>query len=232
MRGVNRKTLNQADVESVYSSLMEQLKLRIDEIGFRLASAKEHKNSFESLMELEFCYLQLRKICELLALAILAAHGQSDKFLSKNLWKSWSAEDLLLSLRKLNPHAFPLPVNILQDHSGPGMHHIKPSNNAVLLNDIVAVYRECGNQLHVGSLRRLTGGKRQVFDHRKIISHVNAFVRLLGTHMILLPEINSVMVVVLKHSDDGKVRCVFAAADGPFIVDDNLQPFRFEIAEK
>jgi hypothetical protein len=55
----------------LYANLMDEVKARIDCINV----AVQGRTGFPTPIAREFCYLQLRFLCELIALSCLVAHG-------------------------------------------------------------------------------------------------------------------------------------------------------------
>jgi hypothetical protein len=62
---------NLEEIGPLYANLMEEIKRRVDV----MRSVFDGTNPLPAMAAFEFCYLQLRKICEVFALACLAAHG-------------------------------------------------------------------------------------------------------------------------------------------------------------
>ena len=57
----------------------------------------------------EFCYLQLRMLCEIVALCCLAAHGDLEKTRTRRLQSSTEPGLIIGALGKLNPEFYPIP---------------------------------------------------------------------------------------------------------------------------
>ena len=67
---------------------------------------------------LELGYLQLRTICELIALACLAAHGDVPETTSKRLTKAYNADQIMKALENLHPSFYPVPGRQVRDQAG------------------------------------------------------------------------------------------------------------------
>jgi len=59
----------------LYANLMEEIKVRLDCIN----AAMQGRLMLPSPIVREFCYLQIRFLCELVALSCLIAHGDMDE---------------------------------------------------------------------------------------------------------------------------------------------------------
>jgi hypothetical protein len=57
----------------------------------------------------EFCYFQLRIICELIALACLTAHGDIQGTKSNRLQEAYQADLIIKALTKLHAKFYPVP---------------------------------------------------------------------------------------------------------------------------
>lgn len=58
----------------------------------------------------EIAYLQLRMICELIALACLVAHGEVSGVQKADLRKEWNADKIIKKVGSLHPGFYPVPV--------------------------------------------------------------------------------------------------------------------------
>jgi hypothetical protein len=69
----------------------------------------------------EFCVLEIRMVCELIALACVVAHGD-DIADSNKLEKEWQAGRIVSALERLHPGFFPVPVTMTQTLEPKGWH--------------------------------------------------------------------------------------------------------------
>ena len=82
-----------SDQKALYANMMEEVNARLETI---LVAAQGGYQMHEMLAE-EFCYFQLRMLCEAIACACLIAHGD----LTGNVYKlcsEWSADKIIGSL--------------------------------------------------------------------------------------------------------------------------------------
>ena len=134
----------------LYCSLMEEIKLRMECIeGICLQS-----ENIPGKVALEFSFLQLRMIYEIITLACLVAHGDDTTRIMHKFGKKWHAGEIANELPRLNFRFFQVPVNfkILG-----GLSHIVTDvePNPMTKREFQAFYRHCGEQLHRGTLSRL-----------------------------------------------------------------------------
>jgi len=106
----------------------------------------------------EICFLQLRKICELIALGCLSAHGDLGKGVKSSILKEWNINKIMKALEDLGDNFYPVPVKI------------EVINGAVQVSDpdpqqildkkaLLHLYGRSGDFLHRGSLKKLFEGK-------------------------------------------------------------------------
>jgi hypothetical protein len=99
-------TKDQQNAMNLYGGMMEEAKMRIDSIEYAVSGLLK----FHPVIIREFAYLQLRMLCELIALGCLVAHGDIPATKSKTLSKAWNAEDIINTLENLHPDFYPHPV--------------------------------------------------------------------------------------------------------------------------
>jgi hypothetical protein len=119
----------------VYWRLMTEAKVRL--IG--MDTVLEGKTGLPNALICEFCFLQLRMLCELIALGCLTAHG--DLPIGKGLQKTWEADDIIRDLEELHPPFYP--------QASP------QQNEGFTKEELVKLWRRCGAVLHRGTIRKL-----------------------------------------------------------------------------
>jgi hypothetical protein len=190
----------QADLDAarVYTSIMEEAKFRALSIntltgsGFALPVA----------LLREFCFLQLRMLCELIALGCLVAHGDIKETKSATLQKARSAGDIVKRLEKLHPNFYPSPRKLV---SSPGHVHLDDYDREFLTKgELLTLYGKCGDVLHRGSLRQLLEPRNQPpGDFRDIQDWGQKILNLLSVHLISRVGGNFHFLVVLKAQQVG-----------------------------
>lgn len=144
---------------SLYRALMEEVKIRIASINFAVSGQMRCPGP---VIE-EFCYLQLRLMCELIALGCLVAHGDIQATQTGRLRKEWQADKILLALEGLHPDYYPIPTKEVQE-GGKIFLVLLTANEAGFLrkNDLLDLYGKCGNHLHKGNLKKLLSPRTPV----------------------------------------------------------------------
>jgi hypothetical protein len=195
---------------NLYSTLMQEAKFRVLAISSRMKMLQHSDPPPEAFIEAEFCFLQIRLICETVALASIVAH--SPLGLRKDLLKSWHAEKSFAMLRDINPHCFPIPIEV--DESVRPNKINKAKGEFLKVGDLQDIYNKCGDFLHRGSAKQMLAGKREI-DIGKIRSWTNAFVQLLSTHMIAIAGLDALYLVNFGEAGDRVQVFLAKSAESP-----------------
>jgi hypothetical protein len=133
-----------------YALLMEEVKQRIGWLNAILSGKIELPNAALQ----EFGFLQLRIICELIALACLTAHEDIPATRTKRLLEEWNATNILKRLEQLHPDFYPKPVSIRD--IGPGRKHFDDITSGFLSKaELISLYARCSDLIHRGSVSKL-----------------------------------------------------------------------------
>lgn len=104
----------------------------------------------------EICYLQFRKICEMLALGSLFLHGDLPE--TRKLADEWNADKIMKRLAHLHVDFFPRSADIrLDETSGRRVWKVKQdaNPNALKQHELKKLYTKCGEELHRGKIKNL-----------------------------------------------------------------------------
>jgi hypothetical protein len=130
----------------------------------------------------EYCFLQLRILCELIALGCLIAHGDitNTKYFQKNVYK---ADDIVRRMEKLHPEFYPIASSI--SFPEPGRVHIEPLQTGFLTkSELISLYGKCGDVLHKGTLDRVINAGPFRMDYTDINEWGQKILNLLSVHRI------------------------------------------------
>jgi hypothetical protein len=144
-------TEKQRKAINLYASLMEEAKARMAAIDATLGG----KTQLEEIFGDEFCTLQLRMLCELIALGCLVAHGDIQATQTGRLQKEYSAEKICERLEKLHADFYPHPVRQVAPNPP---HHLGLEDivtGYLTKTELVRLVGRCGNVLHRGSAKTL-----------------------------------------------------------------------------
>ncbi|MEO6361545.1 MAG: hypothetical protein ABIO43_13395 [Sphingomicrobium sp.] len=199
----------------MYAAFMQEIKQRLGKIESIIKEVTARPKGEEASYLVELAHLQIRFVCELTALAALAAHHSYG--LRKDLLKEWHAGEIFGELENINPHSFPEPVRSI--YLGDGSLHFRPAEDRRISRiELKKLYGDCGRLLHRGVLKHTLQGRERIYNLTQIANWHKQLFALLAEHMILLPKENKVLIVNLIDDDGGRVQVAQAVSDGPFSV--------------
>jgi hypothetical protein len=180
----------------VYWGLMTEVKYR----SAAMIGAIEHKLGLPDFLAREFCYLQLRYICELIALGCLLAHGDIEATKTNKLQQEWAADKILNRLAQLHPDFYPHPHKF--ERTGPNRVKIAPFIGSFMTREeLIRLWRRCGIVLHRGSVQTL---RPPTEDFSEIIEARHKLIDLLSFHRLAMLNGQRHMVCIMSN-DEGNV---------------------------
>ncbi len=182
-----------------YLKLMHEVVVRLDLVS---AACNGHLN-LTPPYAFEYCYLQYRRICELLALGCLQLHGDLAVARSSAASKEWNAERIMGLLHRHHPHAFPQCVTTTKTPDGWSyVANSKP--NALTLAEFKTLYSKCGYVLHRGTIRSIEAERPlETSDYDKLIAWSHKIVDLLNQHFVSRSDGHGLYFVSLKAEEVG-----------------------------
>ena len=88
-----------------YKLLMQEIKRRLEVVDRILTI----NIGLHQIVEVEICYVQYRKICELIALACLTAHDDILSLQTKTLLGETKPSKIFAKIESIHPRFFPVP---------------------------------------------------------------------------------------------------------------------------
>jgi hypothetical protein len=196
----------------LYCDLMEEIKRRTDVV---LGVIQGHV-PVPQIVGVELVYLQLRMICELLALACLTAHGDVPETTSKRLTKAYNADQIMNALERLHPNFYPVPGRQVRNQAGQVVEIAAVNEPYLAKRDLQRLYGECGDFLHRGNLEQFMKG-RSLPKFSQLESWLKTITILLSHHQIQLFDARRQLWVIMHDDKDGKVYAFeFQRTDGPY----------------
>ncbi len=193
---------NLEEIGPLYASLMEEIKRRTAVVQQVLGGAW----NMPPMAAFEFCYLQLRKICEVFALACLAAHGDIPGVRTKLVQKTYNADQIIKQLSKLHPRFYPVPGKQRLDPISQRPVEVTDIDSDFLTKeDLLSLYGECGNYLHRGSIRQLLTQWEPTLNFERIANWLRKIVTLLNHHQIQTSQPDKQLWVLMQSKDGGQV---------------------------
>jgi hypothetical protein len=191
-------TQKQIQAVHLYRVLMFEARMRIERINFILDGGTRLPEG----MVRELCYLNLRMLCELIAIGCLVIHNDISETRAKKFAKEWSADKIIGQLEALHPHFYPQPVELVA-----GTKEIRGGNklNALSKTELSELYGRCGDALHRGSLKHVVRSDQVAYGKihlPDIVKWARKIEDLLGTHVIVSSDGKTIVLCVLR--DAGK----------------------------
>lgn len=168
-------------------------------------SVAEKSDYLENLAAAEFCLLQLRKSCELLALGCVAMHW--DVRQTRKLCREWNAHRLMGTFEDLKPSFFPVPI---RTEAVPGesvgrlpVADVHPVTDALTKKEMLKTYHIFGRLLYSGTFEDYTTPQREVYDFSLIDDFVRKMGKLLNDHLYSLYDGKMVVRVFMQNPQIG-----------------------------
>jgi len=189
----------------LYSLLMKEVKIRV--LG--IEAALSGQIVVTGWMIREFCYLQLRMICELIALGCLVAHGDIKATQAGKLPKAYAADRIFTLLGKLYATFYPTPLRFVSMNphaSGTGrIHNYEPIKTGFLTKaELVSLNHRASDFLHRGTMAKLLSPEPIDEGFPDVLTWVNKIQALLSTHSLSLLD-GSLFVCRMSNAEDNEV---------------------------
>jgi hypothetical protein len=194
----------------IYRDFMEEIKARFTVIANIVEATRANPNRERGYLEAELAFLQFRFICELVALASLAAHqpyGMADK-----LMESWNARLAFRELSRLNSECFPHPIKVNRTDDGVQMEILE---GALTRRGFIRYYMKCGRFLHRGVTKHAFEGTARVYDLDALDRWCRRLGQLLSSHTLMILERGTVLIVQLHGGENDSVTIAVGRGDGP-----------------
>lgn len=197
-RAKNSKLLEQ------YKEIMVCIKTKINHTNSIYNIIKDYPRSDLIKRELtEFLYLQIRLICELIALACLVAHGEEVDNIARKLKGEFHAGKIIKRLGQISSNFFPVPFKeSVFNQQISGLHTFKGS--FLTKADLMDVYnKKCADIVHIGSLKNFSK-EIDLMKHNfeDAIEHFKKIHNLLKNHIIEIKDSTRVLVCYFGSADE------------------------------
>jgi hypothetical protein len=183
------------DTMRLYLSLMNEARIRFDVIS----QVWDEQGRKPAHVVREICFLQMRVICEIVALGCLVAHGNE----SKKLSRLYEADKIISAMTRLTPNFYPTPVTIEKTGKNTkitgcaGRDHLTKT-------DLAKLWRESGNVLHLAPLAKVLKPQRhRPDDLSDVAGWCKKLIALLENHFITVTAEQGIWVS-LKEAETGK----------------------------
>jgi hypothetical protein len=185
---------------NAYSMLMDEAKHRLSAMDIALGgkTGLPKGTGLPTGAVHDFCFLQLRMLCELIALGCLTAHGDLE---TGKLKRAYEADKIIRRLQRLHPYFYPHAAK--QTKAGPDKY------DAILLEDgfltkeeLVKLYWKGGKVLHRGSFHALSPRTYADTDFEEIRIWKKKIESLLRYHAIFMSDKKTMVLFVLRNKEN------------------------------
>jgi hypothetical protein len=198
---------------TLYANLMEEVKVRFDVINHGALG----RTGLAAPFVREFLYLQIRILCELIALGCLVAHGDMAILKSHKIGRSYSADEILDRMTSLRPHFYPTPMKEKSVKSIDGLrrlHDLEAVNPSPLpKEELLAIHGKTHKHLHRGSLKKLLSADTPLdlnINVPEIITQAQKMSDLLAHHLIAINEHQLIVCLLKNPMQNDRVQVVTA----------------------
>jgi hypothetical protein len=192
-----------------YTSYMEEIKRRTN-AAKRVIDLRRSGSSLtgDAESDIDFVYLQLRKITELVMFACLVARKTAGDRLNKILRKGYELAKLKKELKSLNAEYFPKPKydKDMDDSTVRSVGNLSEIGiSSASDEDLLKAYGRAGNYLHAQRDSKYGDEKTKAKILDKAVEDLNNIVNLLNHHWIKVNDDVS-FAVVMHGESDGEVQ--------------------------
>lgn len=212
--GAVNQMATQHDLEAleIYQSLMVEAKAR----ALSINTLANNQRGIPSPLVREYGFLQVRMLCEIIALGCLVAHGNLVKIAPKKLAKAYAPGEIISALESLHDDFFPVPID--PEKTLTGWHMAEHTGGPHLKKgDVSKLWARCGGILHRGDLKTILRRQNPVQNNFADLSDAaQKILNLLSRHRIVRSDGQLVFIAFLQ--DDlagGDVRVVLGKAERP-----------------
>jgi len=164
-----------------YTDLMQEIKERL----YAIEDVLSGRTGLQGPLAHEFCFLQLRIICECTSYACVIAHAYIEEVHAPKFQKEWSADTLMKALDGLHQDFYPKPRTMTVTEKGVQLDEIDAPY--LTKDDLKKLNGICGDKLHRGSPEKYTYNptpERLAADRQTIIDFGNKIFRLMESYLM------------------------------------------------
>jgi hypothetical protein len=185
---------------------MVEIKYRTGAIDAILAGQVPLRAKFAE----EMCYLQLRMICELIAIGCLVIHREMGT-IKADLFKTYKADWIMSELAKLHPKFFPVALEMEDSTEADPPSWVHKKAGFITREGLAQLWaKEAGSQLHRGSARNILTNDRPL-DFAKVRSWRDKIVGLLTRHIIASSDEKHICYFIMNDGKDHVHSSLFEA---------------------
>jgi len=164
-----------------YTDLMQEIKERL----YVIEDVLSDRTALRGTLANEFCFLQLRLICECISFACVIAHAYIKELQSPKFQTEWSADTLMKALEGMHEDFYPKPR--LMTITGNNIQLDEISSPYLTKTDLKKLNGICGDRLHRGTPQKYAYNRTPESlsaDRQMIIDFGNKVFRLMESYLM------------------------------------------------
>jgi hypothetical protein len=180
----------------VYRNLLVEIKYRVGAIDAIL----QKQIPLRAKIAEELCYLQLRMVCELVAIGCLVIHREMG-LLKTDLFKTYKADWIMSELGKLHPKFFPIALEQQDSVETDPPSWVHKKSGFLTRDGLSRLWSKAGSNLHRGSARNILIKDRPL-DFESVRGWRDQIVGLLTRHIITSSDENNICYFIMNDGQD------------------------------
>lgn len=199
------------DLRRDYVALMRDVVVRSDAIDAII----DCPGALPPRLVREFCYLQIRMMCELVALGCVVVHDQLPAAEVKKLRKQYHPDKIIAKISEYEPQFFPNAVKRV-DQMSDGSKQIALYEPPLMTpKDLTRMWGKTGDVLHLGGVNRAREQTAVDPRHTEVKLMQRRLLDLLNDHVILTVQKTRPIIVQLRNAELKDVRLLTAVLISP-----------------
>jgi hypothetical protein len=195
-----------------YKTLMREALLRAEFINVIIQGRSEA----DPRLAYEIGFLQLRMLCEIIAIGCLTAHGDLPATRTQKLMETWRPHQILGALQKVRPHFYPIPFRSQTKRADGTLIYDNRTEGGLTRPELIHLHGIAGGVLHKGgATSALSFYANTHVDFRTIARWNQKILDLLSIHAIAIIDNESLYLCHLRSGPAGDVDMVLASTRKP-----------------
>ena len=187
-----------------YVAVMNEIKSRI---GILKTFIGKNYTTGSDISDIEFCYLQIRIVLELIALSSISPNRKLYEKKREQFRNDWNAKLIFSDMRRLNKDFYPVPlVAEKSEHARVKFHFTKLRSGFLTKKQFLKLYDKCGSVLHAKSPFKKPPDYVGVYEY--IENRIGLIEALLAQHSIKIPSSEAIWFMLMESGPAKQVQLV------------------------
>jgi hypothetical protein len=171
------------EIVNKYATCMQEIKLRTNAV---ISIIKKETTTLYPYTNVEFLYLQIRKILELIVLANLVANNKEYQKIRQSFATDWNAKRIIETIKKINNDYFPKAICRKKSNNAKIKCEWKEKTSDILTENLfIDMYNEISCFLHAKNPFNAESVNIETIN-KKVIVYINLIINTLNEHNTVL----------------------------------------------